>query len=244
MRLVLVEARIFAMRLARRRLVWVALALDTAAVAWLVVSPAGSPRAAFAAAHGLGVLTVLVLGSGCVADDLSAGRLIPGATHPVPRAAWILGRWLAVAMAAAAVTVVAGVVAVWAGPGAASSGSIALGAAASAAHVGALAALAVMLSCGAGGTAQVLVLLGVLVIGLVPPAVVAGAFARAWLEPALRVAWAALPTPWALDRVQGWALGVEGAHPLLVVALAAQPAVWLAAGTRVLRQAELGARGL
>jgi len=244
MRLVLVEARTFATRLSRRRLVWVALALDAASLVWLVVSPAGSPRAAFAGAHGLGVLTVLVLASGCVADDRSAGRLVLGATHPVPRVAWILGRWLPVASAAAAVTVVTGVVAAWAGPGRPSAGSIALGAAASAVHVAALAALAVMLSCGAGGTAQVLVLLGLLTIGLVPPAVVAGAFAREWLEPAVRVAWAALPTPWALDRIQAWALGVEGPHPLLVLALAAQPPFWLVAGARVLRQAELGARGL
>ena len=243
MRLVLVEALTFATRLARRRLVWTTLGLDAAALAWLVVvAPAGSPRAEFAAAQGLGALTVLVLASGCVADDRSAARLALGATHPAPRSAWIVGRWLAVGSGAAAVAVVTGVVAAWAGPGARAPGALALGAAASAVHVGALAALAVTLSCGAGGTAQVLVLLGILVIGLVPPAVVAGVFARGWVEPVVRAAWAALPTPWALDRLQAWALGVEGPHPLLALALAAQPPLWLAAGARALQQAELGAR--
>jgi len=244
-RLILVEALTYALRLVRRRLVVTTLVLEAAVLAWaVVISPVGSLRATFAAAQGLGALTTLVLASGCVADDRSAGRLVLGATHPAPRRAWILGRWLTVAGAAAAVTAMAAIVAALAGPGFGSPRGFALGVAAAALHVGAFGALAVALSCGAGGTGQVLALLGLLVIGLVPPEVVAGTLARAWAEPVARVAWAALPTPWALDRIQAWALGAEGPHPLLALALLTQPPLWLAAGVRAIAHAELGARSL
>ena len=90
---------------------------------------------------------------------------------------------------------------------------------------------------------QVLALLGLLVIGLIPPDVVTGLLGAAWAEPAARVAWAVLPTPWALDRIQAWGLGAEATHPLLALALLAQTPLWLAAGSRAIARAELGARG-
>jgi hypothetical protein len=242
---VLVEALTFARRLARRRIVLTVLALDAATLVWMAfVSPVPSVRAACAAAQGLSVLTTLVLASGCVADDRSAARLIFGATHPTPCAAWILGRWLAVAAGAAAVTVLTVVVAALTGPGLGPLTPFAFAVAAAVLHVGALAALAVALSCGAGGTGQVLALLGLLVIGLMPPEVVAGALHAAWVEPVTRVAWAVLPAPWALDRLQAWAMGAEGPHPLLALALLAQTPLWLAAGARAIAHAELGARSL
>jgi hypothetical protein len=245
MRLVLVEALTFARRLVRRRLVVTTLVLDAAVLAWVaLIAPVGSVRAAFAAAQGLGALTTLVLASGCVADDRSAARLVLGATHPAPRSAWILGRWLTVAAGAAAVTLTAAAVAALAGPGPGPATRFALGGLAAMLHVGALAALAVALSCGAGGTGQVLALLGVLVIGLIPPEVVAGMVAGAWAEPVTAVAWAVLPTPWAPDRIQAWALGAEGPRPLLALALLAQTPLWLAVGARTIARAELGARSL
>ena len=245
MRLILVEALTFARRLARRRIVVTTLLLDTAVLAWAVfVSPVSSLQSALAAAQGLGELTTLVLASGCVADDRSCARLVLCATHPAPRSAWILGRWLAVGATAVVVTVVVGVVAALAGPGLQPSGAFALGVVAAALHVTALAALAVALSTGAGGTGQVLALLGLLVIGLVPPEVVAGALNATWAEPITRFAWAVLPAPWALDRLQAWALGAEGPHPLLALALLGQTPLWLAAGTRAIARAELGARSL
>lgn len=245
MRLALVEALTFARRLARRRHVALVFALDAAVLAWFaVVSPAGSLRAAFAAAQGLGALTTLVLSSGCVADDRSAGRLVLVATHPAPRSSWVLGRWLTVAAGAACVTVGAAVVVALGGPGLGRSGAFALGAGAAALHAGAFAALAVALSCGAGSTEQLLALLGLLLLGLVPPAVLATLVAAPWLEPVTRAAWTAFPTPWALDRLQAWALGVEGPHPVVAAALLAQTPFWLAAGARAVARAELGARGL
>jgi hypothetical protein len=245
MKLLWVEARIFATRLARRRLVATMLALDVAVLAWLAVgSPVGSLRSAFAAAQGLGALTTLVLASGCVAGDRSAARLVLGATHPVPRSAWILGRWLAVAAGALAVTLVAAVAAALAGPGPVPPGGFALGLMAAAVHAGAFAALAVALSCGAGETAQVLSLLGLLAFGLIAPDAVGATIAAAWVEPAVRVAWTVLPTPWALDRIQAWALAAEGPHPVLTLALVAQVPLWLALGTRALARAELGSRSL
>jgi hypothetical protein len=244
-RLVLVEALTFARRLARRRLVAVVFALDAAALAWIALaSPPGSVRAAFSAAHGLGALTALVLAAGCVADDRSAGRLVFGATHPAPRSAWVLGRWLAVGAPAACVTAVAAGVAALAGPGLGGEGALALGVVAAILHVAAFAALAVALSCAAGSTAQVLTLLGLLVIGLVPPEILGSMLAAAWIEPVTRVAWSLLPTPWALDRVQAWAAGAEGPHPVLALALLAQTPLWLAAGAREMARAELGARAL
>jgi len=244
-RLVLVEALTFARRLARRRLVAVVIALDAAVVAWIaLVSPVGSLRAAFAAAQGLGALTTLVLSSGCVADDRSAARLVLAATHPERRSAWVLGRWLTVATAAACVTVGTVAVAAIGGPGLGRAGAFVLGAGAAALHVGVLAALAVALSCGAGSTEQVLALLGLLLFGLVPPEVVGTVLAAPWLEPVTRAAWSLLPTPWALDRVQAWAAGAEGAHPVLALALLTQTPLWLAAGARAVARAELGARGL
>jgi hypothetical protein len=244
MTLVWAEARVFAARLARRRLVATTLTLDVAALAWLVlVSPVGSLRSAFAAAQGLGALTTLVLASGCVAADRSAARLVLGATHPVPRSAWILGRWLAVGAGASVVTLVTAAATALAGPGPVPPAGFALGAVAAVVHAGAFAALAVALSCGAGETAQVLVLLALLAFGLVAPDAV-GATVAAWVEPAVRAAWTALPTPWALDRVQGWALAAEGPHPVLALALLAQAPVWLALGTRAIARAELGSRGL
>lgn len=243
MRLILVEAITFARRLARRRLVVTTLLLDTAVLAWTVfVSPVSSHQAALAAAQGLSALTTLVLASGCIADDRSAGCLVLGATHPTPRSAWILGRWLAVGATAVVVTAAVGVVAALAGPGLQSPGGFALGVVAAVLHVTAFAALAVALSTGAGGTGQVLVLLGLLVIGLVPPEVVGGETGWVWAVPASRAVWAVLPTPWALDRIQGWALGAEGPHPLLALALLAQAPLWLAMGARALARAELGAR--
>lgn len=245
MRLVLVEALTFARRLARRRIVAIVFALDAAALAWIAAaSPPGSLRAAFGAAQGLGALTTLVLASGCVADDRCSGRLVLGATHPAPRSAWVLGRWLAVAAGAACVTVVAGVVAALAGPGLGAASVFALGSAAAVLHVGAFAAFAVASSCAGGSTEQVLVLLGLLVLGLIPPEILGSMLAAAWIEPVTRVAWSLLPTPWALDRVQAWAAGAEGPHPVLALALLAQTPLWLSAGARTVARAELGARGL
>jgi ABC-2 type transport system permease protein len=245
MTLVLVEAVTFARRLARRRVVLTTLTLDLAAVVWLaLIAPVASVRAAWTAAQGLGVLTTLVLASGCIADDRAAGRLLLCATHPVPRSALLLGRWLAVAAGAAAVTVPAILLIALAGPGAGRLSAFALGAAAACVHLLALAALAAALSTEAGATAQVLTLLGVLVIGAVPPEVPAGMLAAPWLEPVARVAWTVLPTPWALGRIQAWALGVEGPHPLLAVGLLAQAPLALALGTRTLARAELGSRWL
>jgi hypothetical protein len=244
-RLVLVEALTFARRLARRRLVVITFALDATALGWIaLVSPAGSLRAVFGAAQGLGALTALVLASGCVADDRSAGRLVLGATHPAPRSAWVLGRWLAVAAGAGCVTVVAGVVAALAGPGLGGASPFTLGVVAAVLHVGAFAALAVALSCAAGSTGQVLVLLGLLVLGLIPPEILGTLLDAAWIDPVTRVAWSLLPTPWALDRVQAWAAGAEGPHPFLALALLAQTPLWLSAGARVVARSELGARGL
>ena len=243
MRLVLVEALTFARRLARRRVVRVTLALDAAAVAWLVVAaPVGAVRAAAGAAQALGILTALVLSSGCVADDRAAGRLLLEATHPVPRSAWVLGRWLAVVAGAAGVTVAATGLIVLAGPGTGPLGGFLLGLAAAVIHLGAFAALAVALSVGAGGTEQVLALVALLTAGLVPPDVLAGMLGAPWLEPAARAGWTLLPTPWALDRVQAWAAGAEGAHPVVALALLAQAPLALAAGARAMERAELGAR--
>ncbi len=240
MRLVLVEALTFARRLARRRLVAIVFALDAALLAWItLVSPVGSLGAAFAAAQGLGTLTTLVLASGCVADDRSAARLVLGATHPAPRSAWVLGRWLTVAAGAACVTVGAAVAAALGGPGLGPAGAFAIGVAAAVLHVGAFAAVAVAVSCGAGSTAQVLVLLGLLLLGLVPPEIVGGMLAS-WMEPATRVVWSLVPTVWALERIQAWAAGAEGPHPVLALALLAQTPLALAAGAWALARAELG----
>jgi len=245
MRPVLVEALTFARRLARRRVVLVTLGLDAAAVAWLAVAaPVSAVRAAATAAQGLGILTALVLASGCVADDRAAGRLLLEATHPAPRSAWVLGRWLAVVAGAAGITVTATVLIVLAGPGPGRLGSFGLGLAAAVVHLGAFAALAVALSVGAGPTEQVLALLALLTAGLVPPEAVVGMLGAPWLEPAARAAWTVLPTPWALDRVQAWAAGAEGAHPALVVALLAQGPLARAAGALAMERAELGARRL
>jgi len=241
--LALVEGMTFARRLARRRVVVATLALDALAILWLaVVTPVASWRAAASAAQGLGVLTTLVLASGCVADDRAAGRLLVGATHPAPRSAWILGRWLAVAAGGAAVTLVATALITIAGPGPGRGAAVALGVSAACVHVAALAALAVALSTVAGGTAQVLALLGVVVVGVIPPDVLAGLLAAPWLEGVARVAWAALPTPWALDRLQAWAAGVEGPHPVLALTLLAQAPLALTLGARAVARAELGER--
>ncbi len=234
----LVEAATFARRLARRRVVRTTLALSAGVLIWgVLVSPVASARSALAAAQGLGALTTLVLASGCIADDRSAGRLAVCATHPVPRRAWVVGRWLAVAGGAGLVTVVSAPAMALAGPGLGSP-RFALAVAAAVAHVAAMAALAVALSCAAGGTAQVLVLLGVLVVGFVPPEVAAAGGAE-WVAQLSRGLWTVLPTPWALDRVQGWVLALEAPAPLIAVALFAQPAPWLAAGARALHRAEL-----
>ncbi len=242
MSLVLVEAASFARRLARRRVVLAVLALDAGVVLWAAfVAPVESVRAALASAHGLGALATLVLASGCVADDREAARLALCATHPAPRSAWVAGRWLTVTAGAAAVTLVAALAAAAAGPGF-SPAPFALGVAAAVLHVAALAALAVAISCAAGATAQVLVLLALLVVGFLPPEVVSQALAG-WTSPLCRIAWALLPTPWALDRLQGWALALEPPSSLLALALVAQPPFWLLAGSRALRRAELGARG-
>jgi|GEM_PF-6885169 len=245
MRLALVEGLSFARRLARRRVVVITLALDAVAVAWiLATAPGESPHAALGAAQALGALTTLVLASGCIADDRAAGRLLLAATHPSPRSAIVLGRWLAVAAPSAAVTLVAATLIALAGPGLGRVSGFVLGAAAGCLHVAAFGALAVSLSTGAGATAQVLTLLGLLLIGLVPPDVLASLLAAPWLEPVTRAAWTGLPTPWALDRIQAWVTGVEGPHPALALALVAQPPVVLAAGARALARAELGARSL
>ena len=245
MRLVLIEAATFARRLARRRIVAIVFGLDAAALAWVAfVSPPGSLRAAFGAAQALGALTTLVLASGCVGDDRTAGRLVLGATHPAPRSAWVLGRWLAIAAGAGGVTVVAAVVAMVAGPGLAGAWAFALGAMAAVLHVGAFAALAVALSCAGGSTEQVLMLLALLVVGVIPPEILGSMLAAAWLEPVARVAWSLLPTPWALDRLQAWVAGAEGPHPVLALALLAQTPLWLSTGSRAVARAELAARGL
>lgn len=243
MSLLLVEAASFARRLARRRLVRATLALEAGILAWIaLVAPVDSARAALATAQALGALTVLVLASGCVADDRAAARLVLDATHPVPRACWVGGRWLAVFAAAAAVSAISGAVLLLSGPGLRPLGGLTLATVGASGHAAALAALAVALSCGAGSTPQVLTLLGVLLFGLVPPEIAAPALTADWATPLLRVVWALLPTPWALDRVQGWALALEGPVPLLALALLVQAPLFLAAGARSLLRAELGAR--
>ncbi len=244
MSLVLIEALTFARRLARRRVVVTTLALCAAATGWCVVFPVGSARGALDAAHGLGLLATLVLAAGCIGDDRAAGRLLLAATHPAPRSAWIVGRWLAVAAGAAAVTLPAAVAIALAGPGLGRPALFGLGLAAAAVHLAAFAALAVLLSAVAGVTEQVLALLALLVVGLIPPDVLAGLLGAPWHEPATRVAWTALPTPWALDRAQAWVLGRGDPQVVQALALVAQAPLALALGARALARAELGARAL
>ncbi len=244
MSLVLVEAHTFARRLARRRVVVTTLALCAAATAWLVVFPVGSPHGALAAAHGLGLLATLVLASGCIGDDRAAARLLLAATHPAPRAVWVVGRWLAAAVGAVAVMLTAAVAIAFAGPGLGRPAAFALALAAAAVHLAAFAALAVLLSAVAGGTEQVLVLLVLLLAGLVPPDVLAGLLGAPWLEPAARLAWTALPTPWALEGVQAWVLGRGDPQVVPALALLAQAPLALVLGARAVARAELGARAL
>ncbi len=237
-----VEATTFARRLSRRRLVLATLGLDAALLLWAVLAPPASARGALAAAEGLGVLTLLVLSSGCVADDRDAGRLVLPATHPAPRSAWVVGRWVAVAAGAGAVTAMAAEAMALAAPGLGSGPRFALGVACAVLNVAALSALAVALSCGAGPTGQVLVLLGLLLAGLVAPDVVGTMLGRPWVEPVVRAAWTVLPTGWALDRLERWALGIGAPHPFLALALLAQTPFWLLAAGRAVARAQPGTR--
>ncbi len=239
----LAEATSTFRRFARRRAVGVVVLLDVAAVAYgaLVATPA-TPWSGLAAAAALGGLTTVVLASGLVADDRAAGRLALAATHPIHLGELVAGRWLAVAALSTAVATAGGAALALASGGSVARGPLALALGAAACHLAALGALALFLSCVAGATSQVLVLLAVLVAGIVPPALAAEALPWPWLRPAVPALWTIVPTPWALDRVQHWALGDEGAVPLLLAALLLQPPLFLAAGGRLLARAELGAR--
>jgi Cu-processing system permease protein len=240
---VLAETSSTLWRLARRSTLPAATGLDLALllyIAWL--DPAESAGAALSAASVLGALTVLILSAGIVADDRAAGRLVLPATHPTSRAGWVLGRWLAVSATAVGVFTVASGVLLVAGSGPRPPAALALGWSAGIAFLAALAALAVALSCAFGSTAQLLTLVAVLALGAMPPQVAVHALGGGWAAAAARALWSALPTPWALGRLHEWALARGAPASLLAASLVAQTAVWLGAGARALRRAELGAR--
>lgn len=242
MSVLLAEAACTLRRLARRRTAPATLAVAAALLGYAaVVSPVVTARDALSAAATIGAIVVLIAATGILGDDRVRGRLALAATHPSPPAVWVVGRWLAVTCVAAAVFAVAAVVLLAVARAPRPPAGVALGAAAALAHLAALAALAVALSCSLGATAQLLVLLAVLVLGAVPPEIAALALGRAG-EAVVRLAWAALPTSWALSRLHAWVLAAGPASPWLALALALQPALWLGAGARRLGAAELAAR--
>lgn len=239
----IVEAACTVRRLARRPSAVAALVLVGLLLGYAtLVNPVATAREALSAAAAIGATVVLVLSAGIVAEDRERGRLALAATHPSPPAVWVVGRWLAVLGAAAAVFAVALAVLLAVVPARPPVG-VALGVAAALAHLGALAALAVALSCSLGSTAQLLVLLAVFAIGALPPELAAQALGRA-AGVAAKVAWAVLPTPWVLGRLNAWLLGAGVPSPWLALALVLQPALWLGAGARRLGRAELAVRGL
>ncbi len=244
MSLALVEAATTVRRLARRRAVLVVLLLDLAALLYgVLLAPSATAAGALASASALGAFTLLVLSAGIVADDRASGRLAIAATHPVSSGELVAGRWLAVVALSVAVASIVGVPLTLAARGGAPGvAALACALAAAACHLAALGALALLLSCGVGPTPQVLTLLGVIVVGVVPPALAADALPWAALRPPFRALWLLLPAPWALDRLQAWALGLQAAAPLVLGALLVQTPLFLAAGSRALGRAELGAR--
>jgi len=239
---VLVEAGCALRRLARRRTFPASAALCLVFLGYAgVVHPVDGPRGALSAATAVATLVLLIVSTGAIADDRERGRLAVAATHPAPPAVWVVGRWLAAWGVVVAVLLVMSL-ALLAVAGAPGAGRVALAAAASALHLGALAAVAVALSCGAGATAQLLVLLALCVVGAVPPEVVAQP-AGPWAAGVARAVWTALPTSWALGRLDEWCLAGGAPAPLLVLVLALQPLLWLGAGARRLATSELAARG-
>lgn len=238
---VVAEAGTTLRRLVRRRttLVVGGLALVLALYGALI-APAASSRAALSEAGALAALTVLVLAAGIVSDDRAAGRLALAYTHPAPRAAWVLGRWMAVAACGVAVLTVAAALLV-AGTGSCDAARTALAWGAGAVFTAALAALTVALSCRVGPTAQVLLVTALLVAGAMPPDVAAQQTLGAGWTAIAGALWTLLPTPWALGRVHAW-VWAGGAVPLAAAALPVQVALWLWAGARALERAELGMR--
>jgi len=238
----LVEAGCALRRLARRRTAPATLLVGAVLLGYAAaVRPVATARDALSASSAIGAVVVLFLSAGIVADDRERGRLALAATHPSPPAVWVVGRWLAVAAAAVAVFAVATAVLLEVARAPEPPVGVALAAAAALAHLVALAALAVALSCSVGSTAQVLVLLAVLGLGAVPPEIAAQALGAA-AGAVARVAWAVLPTSWALSRLHEWALAAGPPAPALALGLALQPALWLGAGVRRLAGSELAAR--
>ena len=237
------EVRCALRRLARRRAAAGALLPGAVLVSYAgVVRPVASARDALSASSAAAAVMLIVAAAGVIADDRERGRLALAATHPAPAATWVIGRWLALWLAASAVLAVAGalllgVAGAWPDPV-----RLAAAAAAALAHLAAFAALAVALSCRVGSTAQVLLLLAVLVAGAVPPEVAAQGW-PGWARDAAVAASAALPSSWALGRLEVWTLAGGPAVPWLALALALQPVAWLAAGVRTLDRAELAVRG-
>ena len=240
----LVEAGWALRRLARRRVLPAGGAVGALFLLYAgVVHPVTTAREALSAAAAVATVVLLIVSTGIIADDRDRGRLAIAATHPAPPAVWVVGRWLAAWAAAAAALGVASVVLLAVAGGAARPAPVVLAEAAALLHLAALAALAVALSCETGSTAQLLILIALSVAGAVPPDIVAQPWGGAWAAAAARALWIVLPTSWALGRLQEWSLAAAAPAPLLALALALQPALWLGAGTRRLAVAELAARG-
>ena len=243
MRPVLVETACTLRRLARRRTGAGALGLGAMLLAYAgAVRPVATAQGALSAASAVGAAVLLVISAGIVADDRERGRLALAATHPSPPAVWVVGRWLAAAGVASAAFAVAAAALLAVAGEARPVGGLALGAAASVLHLAALAALAVALSCGLGATAQVLLLLAVFALGAMPPDFVTAALGGA-ARAGARIAWAAVPTSWALGRLQAWSVAAGPPEPALALALVLQPVLWLGLGLRGLARAELARAG-
>lgn len=243
MSLVLAEAATALRRLTRRRVVLAVGVLDLALLLYTAtLEPVDTARAALSAAGALAALTVVVLSAGIVADDRAAGRLAAAAAHPLPRATWVAGRWLAVLGPAVAVASLAGGALLATSPARPGAGAIALGGLALAGYLAALAGLAVALSCVLGSTSQIFTLLAVLVVGAVPPDIVVAGAASAWIRVPARGLWLLLPTPWALGALHDWGLAGGPPASLPAASLAVQAAGWLVVGVRLLNRAELAAR--
>lgn len=242
MNLYVVEARCALRRLARRRVLPAAGAVGVLFLVYAgAVHPVTSARGALSAATAIATVAVLVVSAGIISDDRERGRLAIAATHPAPASVWVIGRWLAVWGVAATVLGAASAVLLVVARAATGPG-VALAEAAALAHLAAFASLAVAVSCGAGSTAQLLLLLALSVVGAVPPEI-AAPWGGPWAAAAVRALWAALPTSWALGQLTEWSLASGAPAPLLALALALQPALWLGAGARWLGGAELAARG-
>ncbi len=99
----------------RRALLVVLLALGPALVAWIATKVSGRPAPAELAVNGGWLLLVqvvtplasLILGSAAVAEEVEDRTLTYLFTRPMPRAALLLGRWAAIALALLAVLAVA-----------------------------------------------------------------------------------------------------------------------------------------